>query len=626
MLKQRRQDPKSGQSFILAMLATSVIVVTAVAQTGAPHAAKTQEMERRWRMAQDFERNGAIDRAAEMYLALFQEDPRHTGYYQAVARTLTQLRRFDPLIAAIERRIATTGEFTAGADLGEAYYRKGDEAKARAVWQELLVGYPQLATYSAVGAAMVENQLLGEAVALYVQGRRVLNQPAGFVFELANIYAARQEYEAATEEYMRYLAANPRQLQFVQGKISELVSSAEAGRRIAVSMSEALARFPQPLLLQRVLAVVYLEVKDFRHAFEVYKIIERQQATAPGQPHSPGSELFAFAERARKAEALDIAEEAYGLVANDMPNSPFGMPAQYGLAQTLHRRGRYHDALQAFQKVRLRQPRSPWAMRSWLQEGEIYYGNLREIDKAIAAFTEVYEKYTGEPERTDAVFRLGDCFVALNNMARAAEWYEHARQRPAPLAQDKATYRLARLEFYQGRFRRAQKLLDAIPSSPESGSGAESMVNDALEMQLLIDAHLADSSGALLVFARAELAAAQGRPQAAVDTLHNLLAAFPSSALSPLALFSVGLRCEETANYQQSVQAYQRLLQDHPADMRADRALVRIAEIAEHRLRDSRMAMAAYERLLSDYANSLFLEQARQQLRRLSEKPAPVIN
>jgi len=584
----------------------------------------------RWRLAQDYERNGAIDRAAEIYVKLFFDDPRHQGYYQGAVRTLTQLHSFDQLIPLIERRIAVSGEVNTRADLGKAFYRKGDEARARSIWNELLTAKPQSAAYSVVGAAMIENQLLDEAVKVYLQGRRTLNQPQAFIFELANIYTARKEYEAAVEEYLNYLEMNSRQLPFIQGKISELLAAEDPPQasRIAAALIAALPKFNSPLLVHRLLAVVYVQAKDFPRALEAYKTIERLQTSGSGEPATPGAELYNFAERAREANALDAAEAAFQIIVTEMQSPPYLLPAQFGLAEVLKQRGRHDEALIAFQKVKARQPNSPWAMRAWFAEGEIYFVG-KMLDKAAAAYSKVYEKFGNEPERVEAIFRLGDCALAMNDFGRAAEWYRRANQSASNIVRDKVTYRLAMLEFYQGRFRAAQKLFDTITATTALAplnERNESMVNDALEMQLLIDAHLADSSRALLSFARAELAAAQGRTSAAVDTLKNLMTVFSGSSITPLALFTLAQRYADLGDYQESLTAYQKLVKDHPKDMRADRSLMRMAEIYEYNLKDRAQAQQTYEKILSDYPKSLFLDDARQKIRGLSEKPAPVVN
>jgi len=595
-----------------------------------PSQIQDKDQGQHWRLAQDYERNGAIDRAAEIYVKLFFDDPRHQGYYQGAVRTLTQLHSFDQLIPIIERRIAVSGDVNARADLGKAFYRKGDEARARTIWNELLAAKSQPAAYSVVGAAMIENQLLGDAVQVYLQGRRALNQPRAFIFELANIYTARKEYEATVEEYLNYLATNSRQLPFIQGKTSELLAAEDPPQasRIAVALAAALPKFNSPILIHRLLAVVHLQAKDFPHALEAYKTIERLQASGSDEPATPGAELYNFAERAKEANALDAAETAFQIIATEMQNSPYVLPAQFGLAEVLKQRARYDEALVAFQKVKTKQPNSPWAMRAWFAEGEIYFAG-KMFDKAAAAYAKVYEKYDNEPERVEAIFRLGDCALAMNDFGRAAEWYGRANQSAANIVRDKVTYRLAMLEFYQGRFRAAQKLFDTISAATPIASlneRNESMVNDALEMQLLIDAHLADSSRALLSFARAELAVAQGRTSAAVDTLKNLMTSFSGSSITPLALFTLAQRYADIGDYQESLNGYQKLVKDHPADMRADRSVMRMAEIYETNLKDRVQAQQTYERILSDYPKSLFLDAVRQKIRSLSEKPAPVVN
>jgi TolA-binding protein len=230
-------------------------------------------------------------------------------------------------------------------------------------------------------------------------------------------------------------------------------------------------------------------------------------------------------------------------------------------------------------------------------------------------------QYSGN-ERLEALFRLGDGYLALGEMRQATEWYEKARQlgRNHQLITDKVNYREARLTFFQGQFRETKRLLEAIVNAPPSTEETESMVNDALELLLLLDANMADSTGALLSYAHAQCASTQYNAAAAIDTLESLIKRFSQSDLLPQALFNLGNLYTGQQKFDVAVERWRKILDDYPQSVVGDRALFRLAEIHETALLDTRKAQTLYEQLLKDYPQSLFLEEARRRARQLAEK------
>ncbi|MDZ7344368.1 MAG: tetratricopeptide repeat protein, partial [candidate division KSB1 bacterium] len=192
----------------------------------------------RLRLAQDLERMGQYDRAAEIYFSLFNADPRDGSYYFGLKRVLLELRQYDELITAINRRLQTIDDITTRVDLADVYYKRGDSDRAQTLWKDLLQENPQPGTYSAVAAAMIDNRLYEEALQIYLQGRQQLRNSRLFVLELANLYTLRLNFTAATQEYLSYLEANPRQFPFVQSKVNELARDDEKRMEAVVATLE----------------------------------------------------------------------------------------------------------------------------------------------------------------------------------------------------------------------------------------------------------------------------------------------------------------------------------------------------------------------------------------------------
>lgn len=581
----------------------------------------------RLNQAQTYERVGYFDRAAEIYKSLFESDPRNGIYYQGLKRCLLQVRRYDDLLAVIQRRLTVVDDLSSRIDIGVVYYNQNNQAGAIKHWNDLLKQYPAAGTYASVAASMKDSRAFDEALRVYQEGRKRFGQENLFALELADLHASRLEYEAASDEYLRYLAAETRQLPFVQRRLVELAKgSEEAAQQVEKAVSRHLGQNPSAVDMRRLLAAILLENKEYARALAEYQILDKQAGA-----NDAGAEIFNFAEQARTAGAWDYAEQAYQIILTTNAKSPYANPAMMGLAECYQQQGKHRQALESLESLIARagsNARNPWVIRAMLEQGDIYFTHLKDMNAAIAIYKQIYTSNT-EPnskERLDAVFRLGDCYLALGEVTQAVNWYETARRLGGnrPGVGDKVKFALTRLEFYQGRFRNAKNMLEDIVAQPAKGNPEESMVNDALEMLLLIEANFADSAGALRSYAHAEFLNLKQNRRAAIDTLNGLIEKYPNAGILPQAMYNLGLLYSDEGQYSDAVATLQAVTEKHGESMVGDRALFRLAEIHADKMQDYAQAQKLFEKLLETYPNSLYLEEARRRVRSLSEKVRPM--
>ncbi|NUO78655.1 tetratricopeptide repeat protein [candidate division KSB1 bacterium] len=589
-----------------------------------------QQINERMRQAQSFERMGFFEQALNLYRPLFEQDPRNAAYYQGVKRSLLQLRRYDELLALIDRRLTVVGDLNARVDRGDVLFKKGDEPGALKYWQELLQQAPLRDTYAMVAAAMRDNNSYDEALKVYLAGREKLRDPSLFTLDLANLYELRLEFENATTEYVRLLQSDQRQFPLVQRRLLEMTNEYEVNENIVATIEKLLPNHPAAESLHRLRASLFLQNKEYGRAFSEYQTLER--IANPADKANAGNEIFNFAEEARRAEACDYAAQAYRLILN-LEKSPYAYPALMGMGQCLRVQGKHTEALEAFAQLLQKtgsNNRNPWTLRAWREQGEIYFSDLADMPNAIEIFRRIYEAYSDNAikEKSDVVFRLGDCYLAKGDLKNAAQWYETARRFAAKstLIQDKINFSLARLEYFHGRFRSTLQLLETITNRPrareeeENQEEAESMVNDALELTLLLEANFADSAGALLSYAHAEFLTTQQKRDAAIDSLQQLVQRFPQATLVPQAQFSLAALLVKAGKYSEAAAAYQAILEKYSDSVVGDRALFHLAELMGERLQNYQQAQKLFEQLLRDYPNSIFLDEARRHARRLAEK------
>jgi tetratricopeptide (TPR) repeat protein len=168
LMSQNRTWQTALAKFRLAIFLSSLFLVAtnAFTQTAQQNAA-------RLRLAQDFERMGQYDRAAEIYATLFNADPRNGGYYAGLKRALQQLRRYDELVGVINRRLQMVDDVGTRVDLADVEFRRGQTAAAHAAWQELLQNI-RMPERMARRQRADENRAYDEASQIYLQGREKL--------------------------------------------------------------------------------------------------------------------------------------------------------------------------------------------------------------------------------------------------------------------------------------------------------------------------------------------------------------------------------------------------------------------------------------------------------------------
>jgi tetratricopeptide (TPR) repeat protein len=579
----------------------------------------------RLRQAQNYERMGLYEQAASVYRPLFQQEPRNEIYYEGLRRALVQLRRYDELLAIIDQRAGIVPDIAMRIDRSDVLYKKGERDTALKTWQDLLRQYPAIETFSAVAQALEENQAPDEALQIYQSGREHLRNPALFSLEIAELQAQRMNLAEATAEYVRHVQADPRQFPLVQRRVLEMADEADATAKIVAVLEEMLPAARDRESVHRLLASLFVQDRNFARAFQEYQALDQLTATA-GKANA-GHEIYNFAEEARRAAALEYAEQAYRLVLGSMEKSPYLFPALFGLGQNAREQGKYSEALNTFEQLIQKNGnnlRNPWVQRALAEQGEIYFESLGDLPNALATYRKIYESNPdpNNKARIDAAFRLGDCYLAQGDTRQALQWYETARKIGSrqPLTQDKVNYALARADFFQGRFRAAMQKLEEIGAQRRPSAANESMVNDALEMLLLLEANFADSAGALLSYARAEFLTMQHNRAAAIDTLTELLKNYPDANLVPQAHYSLGVIYVKTGQYSQAVATFRKILEQYSDSIVSDRAMFSLAEIYAKNLHDYPQAQKLFEQLLQDYPGSLLLEQARRQARALGEK------
>jgi tetratricopeptide (TPR) repeat protein len=584
----------------------------------------------KFRLAQSYEQGGDFENAVKLYKELAASDPSDYVYFDALRRSLLQLKRYDEAIGLTQQRLASNQkDINLLCLLGSAQYQAGKEKEANVSWEQAIAVDPANANvYRLVSNSLLENRLLEKTAELYRRARKECNDPNLFTLDLAQLLAVTMDYSGATTEFLRYLQQTPTQLGYVQSRMAQFTGKEEA-RSAAIEVVRLAQKHSNELNLHRLLGWLILEGKKFDDAFDVYKRIDKLA-------NAQGVEMYSFAERAYKEAAYAVAAEAYKEAIN-VPLAAQRLPyAKYGYALAMKElsvladtslaaqttgavpesQSRYATAIDYFRRVIAEYPNTEFAARSYSQIGTIQFEKYFDLDGALASFASV-EKFP-LPMNTvlhDVSIRIGEVLTAKGDTSNAAARYRKviASSNATPDQQDEATYRLSEIEYFSGNFKEAIKLLGNISANIKAD-----YTNDALLLLSFLQENTLTAEAPLKEFARADFFARQKKYTEAITSFQKVVEQNPQALFVDEGLMKIASLQTKATLYHEALATYERLLnQFKESSIALDKAQFSIAELYDYRLKDKANAIAAYERLLADYAQSLLIDQARKRIREL---------
>jgi cellulose synthase operon protein C len=592
--------------------------------------AQTPDAAGKFRLAQALEQAGEYDKASAIYRELSTREPGNFIYFDALQRTLVQLKRYDEAIALVSGRLAQQpGDVMLHTALAGIYQGAGQEANALAEWERALAIAPQNPNqYRIVAASLIEHRLLERAAEIYRRGRTACNDPFLFTMELAQLLSVMMDYEGATGELVAWLRKNPSQVAYVQGRLASF-STKPDGRRAATAVVERELRRQDDVRLEELLAWLHLEGKEFARALELYRDLDRRT-------NAQGMALLGFANRAAAEGALEVAVEAYG-AAIAAPLPPPKLPAaRYGEANALSEIAagrdsaqtplgnpsrfstvppeRFAPALAAYRRITTDFPRSEFAAKAFYRIGVIQMERLFDLDAALASFQRAGEQAgIVRVILHDVELKEGMIFEAKGDTTRAAERFTRVARAPdaTPDQADEAQFRLAEIACFGARFDDAVALTDSIALNLKAD-----YANDALELASFLQENAPNATAALAQFGAAEFLARQRKNTEAIARFRQAALAAPGTPLARRAMMRVAALEEEMGNPLAAVATYQELLASADSTGR-DRIRLSLAEAYEFGLREKPQAVEQYNTLLAESPSSIYAGIARRRIRQL---------
>ncbi len=582
----------------------------------------------RYMLGQGYLQAGQLEKAKNVYEELYNRHPDNFEYFDALNNVYLQLKDYQGSVRIIQERMQ---KFPPDANmyglLGSTYYLMGEYEKANQVWDEALEKLPpDPMKYRIISNYVLERRDFDKAIEILKKGKSESNDPIIFSYQLADLYTLTMRFTEAAGEYIFILNKVPEQVTNVQNKIFNYINKTDALQKtIGVFENNSGDNKSVRYLLAR----LYVEDKSYQKAFDLYRGLDKET-------NRRGADLIKLADLIYSEGNYKTAAEFYTEIIERYSDSPLISGAKLGYAKTLEAQVEedngddwkpYHNfksisqdkidkAVNAYNEIINNYPNSAVSLESYFRLGDLKLYAQGDLSAAKEYFDKILTNAPFSSFGAPAELESGKIELIRGNLDAAASYFKKVAARPKIPEDQKnsSKYLLARIDFYRGNFREAKNQLVQILNNL-----GDNYANDAIELSLLLNTTMNDSSE-LVRFAEAEFLADQKKfDEAAVK--YQLVAQNPQAfMLKNVAELREAEMELASGNNDKSIEMLENIAGEASKNIYADKALYLLGRIYEFGLNDSSKAVEKYEELLAKFPDSLYLDDARDEIIKLRNK------
>jgi tetratricopeptide (TPR) repeat protein len=569
-------------------------------------------------LARQFSANGEEQKALEIYQKLYKQN--NDAYYNDYLKSLVTLKKFadaESISKKMVKKYPANPQYSIS--LGKVYREGGHADKAEQVYADLLKNMP--GNYNGIvnlANLFYQAQNLDMTIKVFLQGRKLLKDDEAFSMELISVYRSKRDKAGLITEYLSLLPKAPEYLNQAESVLASLLKDDTDYDLLKAELLKRIQQSPQEEIFPELLTWQYLQQKDYEQALNQALALSRRR-------NDDGDDVFDLCRTLVANGAYDEAIRGYEYIINkpNRKDQQLYITARIELINTKNRKiteGKYTEAdLLALEKDYNdllaefgRTGNTAFAIKQ-LAQLEAFKLHKPDVAQQLLEDAIKIPNLNNNMSLASLKLDLGDVYLMNNQPWEATLIYSQVEKanNDVNTTQD-AKLHNAKLSYYTGDFNWAKNQLDVLKAAT-----SQLIANDALNLSLLIKDNTAgDSTGAALkMYARADLLIFEQLPEKAITILDSIDKKYPDNNLTDDILMSKARILIQQKSYAAAVPLLSTIAEDHKFDLWADDAIFMLGDIYENNLQDKEKAKTYYQRIITDYPGSLWINEARKRFR-----------
>ncbi|MEN0002718.1 MAG: tetratricopeptide repeat protein [Bacteroidota bacterium] len=570
------------------------------------------------RLAQQYFRDGEYEKAASLYQKLYEQNKRNDFYFDRYIDCLLALEDYENCESAIKKQLKRNPQnvnlYVTFGKLLEQQYR--DEEAAQQYQKAIDQLPPDKYRITRLANAFINLTKYDLAIATYEQGAKLLKDDETFAYNLGDLYRRKGETPKMIDNYLNSLVANPGRIANLKTIFQRYLLEEdyeELQKQLYMRMQDDDSNLEYPELL----TWVFIQRKDYKNAFRQVRALDRRFK-------ENGNRVYRIAEIAANDKDYDAAIQAYEYIIEKKGNaSTFYIDAKrealrcrrnklvagydYTNEDLLILEQQYESFLDEFGRSKVTA-----SIIAELADLEAFY--LQNIDKAIGLLAEMIE-YPNIDRfiLAQGKLSLGDFYLMQGEIWESTLLYSQVDKAfKDDILGHEARYRNAKLSYFNADFQWAQAQFNILKAST-----SKLIANDALDLSIFIldNLGLDSTATALTMYSEAEMKVFQNQFDSAFEKMDSLQAQFPEHSLDDDVLYLKAQIYTKLRDFNKAAEMYQKIIDEHMEEIRADNAMYDLAGLYEQQLGDIEKAKALYETLFIDFSGSTLAVEARKRYR-----------
>lgn len=578
--------------------------------------------------------NGEYEKAAPMFEKVFNANPNSYIYYYYY-QTLLQLGDFkeaEKVVKKQQKKFPNTQRYKT--DLGYVYESAGEQEKANLIYANAIKELPANEhTIRELYNAFLARRQYEYAITTIERGRRLLNNNMLFVNEMTSVYIQTNRTDLVVEEALLLVSDGGQgRIPEVQKIIQKLLSGDEDRQKLRTTLAVLQRKTqenPGNIAYEIILQWAYQLDKNYDDALLLAKAIDRKLK-------GDGQRVYALAKEANANKSFDAAIAALQYIIEKGESNPYFTNAQFLLLDVKYEKLSSTSPIDKQQASELEKEFARILEVYGLHEGTAEW--TRKYAHLLAFYVEKPEEAKAllnqaiaqanrdVKERAQYKVDLADIQLYMGDVWEASLLYSQVdKDLPTDIIGQTAKYKNAKLSFYIGEFEWAKSQLDVLRAAT-----SKLIANDAMYFSLLItdneeeseeDAGLfadgAEGNQSLRYYAKADFLLFQNKEEEASQMLDSVLIVDPYGKLADDVYYQKAKIAIKRGDYLGAQQLLDKILSAYSYDLLGDDATYLMAQVYDYYLKDSGQAMGYYQKILTDYPDSLYTIDARKRYREL---------
>jgi len=572
----------------------------------------------RLRYAQALEKSGNYADALSIYQDLYRSGNRSHEVINGSVKAYRELKQnpaLENFLNEVIKQFPSNIHYRIA--YGTSLYLNNKDNEAYQVWDEVCAAQPaDIMNFRFTASELIELRLYSKAIEIYHNAIKTFDKQEMLYRDIAALYRALLDYENTVESLLQFYSFFPNQIGYIRSQIIAMSRDDEAVQRIIRSIEIYMRSHQTESAIEEIIASLYLKNKEFDRSYALYLKLNKQNTAQ--------NYLLRFAREAQAQGAYEYAIEAYRLLIDENPDVNLVQTYRLQLAESYYSSGKLLSATTSSAEGQVRvknaeemlllvsngsnNPSHTW--QAFERLGDIRLEYYNDIDQALQYYL-IVQKSKAPFDVLDRIYlKTGNAHILKNDLDAADRQFQQVRTKEQKKIAD---FNRAEITLFKNYFSRAKMQYENIMAGL---APRDTVANNALSRLMLIEQYAADSLH-FSKYCTANLLQRQKKISEAAHELENLFAA--RRPISPLA----GERCAEIYMELKKPDAAQSILNkivDEYADYRdIDHVYFLLADVHESR-QQPELALENYRKILTNFPNSFYFDQARERARLLSNE------